>query len=133
MLSLGLYRMCKRWFQNNNGSGNIGKIRDYSEAHVSYYFLVLLGIVVFGACVNLLPPVREWIQRVEKTAARASGSAASTPKVERRKKSDDKLRETDPLLAAQEHVKYLEEGKEPHIYRMNTMKAEFSKPKKLRK
>ncbi|KAL7536693.1 hypothetical protein ACHAXR_007341 [Thalassiosira sp. AJA248-18] len=128
ILSLGLYRICGQWFQNDNGSGNIGRIQDYSQAHVANYFWVLFGVVLFGVVINLLRPVRVWIARVEARAAKAaSGAATSTPKVQRDKTSEEKKRETDPLLKDQKQMKYMEEGTEAHIYRMNTMKAEFSK------
>jgi proton-dependent oligopeptide transporter, POT family len=132
MLSLALYRMCQHWFQNNNGSGNIGRIKDYSEAHVGKYFCVLLGIVMFGVVVNMLHPVRQWIAFVENRAAKAASgsSAANTAKVQKRKSystSETGEMETEPLLKAQKHIKYLEEGSEGGIYRMNTMKAEFSR------
>ena len=146
MLSLGLYRMCQRWFENEEGSGNIHLIKDYSEAHVVNYFFVLLGIVMLGVIVNLIPSVRLWISSVENRAAVAasSGSVAntpkSTPKVQKGPRDgavssswpDSKGRkESDPLLLAQKHEQYLSEGKGPQIYRMNTMKAEFAKkPKK---
>lgn len=131
--------MCREWFQNKSGGGNIGRIKDYSEAHVANYFLVLLSIVLFGVVMNLLPGTRTWIAKVEARAAKAS-FAASTPKgtpKSKRSKSDDVKKETDPLLKAQKeagrrrslekHLKYLEEGEQAQIYRMNTMKAEFSK------
>jgi len=133
MISLGLYRMCDQWFENNNGSGNIGRIQDYSEAHVANYFFVLLLIVLLGVAINLLPQVRAWIASVENRAAKASsGSASSTPKVEKRKPAtgEEMRGETGPLLKAQKHIKYLKEGTDAHIYRMNTMKAEFSKTPK---
>jgi len=133
MLSLGLYRMCDQWFQNNEGSGNIGRIQDYSEAHVTNYFLVLFAITMFGVGINLLPSMRAWIASVENRAAKsASGSASSTPKMKNRLSvaGGTNRRETDPLLKAQNHIKYLEEGIDAQIYRMNTLKAGFPKKPK---
>lgn len=138
MLSLGLYRMCDQWFHNNEGSGNIHLIRDYSEAHVANYFVVLLGIVTLGVLVNLLPPVRNWIASVERKAADASsGSVASTPKPTPKSTPKSKKmaqikdgKETDPLLKALDHKKYMDDAKKPQIYRMNTLKAEFTKKPK---
>lgn len=133
MVSLGLYRMCETWFQNNAGHGNIGRIKDYSEAHVAKYFWVLCGIVMLGVFVNLLPPVRKWIAFVEDRAARAaSSSMPSTPKLA----STDKAKkngENEPLLKAKKHIKYLEEGTQARIYRANTIKAEYTRSKKRNK
>jgi len=138
MLSLALYGFCQHWFQNDHGSGNISRIEDYSEAHVANYFCVLLGIVMFGVVVNLLPPVRAWIAFVEKRAARAasagSASTNNTPKFGKKKggkaTKSGSSNETDPLLKAQRHAKYLEEGESAQIYRMNTIKAEFARKDK---
>ena len=133
MVSLGLYRMCETWFQNNAGHGNIGRIKDYSEAHVAKYFWVLCGIVMLGVFVNLRPPVRKWIAFVEDRAARAaSSSMPSTPKLA----STDKAKkngENEPLLKAKKHIKYLEEGTQARIYRANTIKAEYTRSKKRNK
>lgn len=137
MLSLGLYRLCRQWFQTDSGSGNIGRIENYAEAHVHKYFWVLFVIVLFGVGVNLLPPVKDWIGTVEDIASKAScgsSSVASTPKVSpvKSKVNKEGKTEVDPLLDARlQHVKYLEEGEGPLIYRMNTMKAEFSKKEKI--
>jgi len=132
LVSLILYHLCQRWFQTNSGSGNIGKIENYSEAHVANYFWVLFGIIVSGMIVNLQRSVREWIKSVEQRAANAlSRSVPNTPKTPRgrasKRKDDDAGKETDPLLKAKKHMKYLERGTEASIYRANTMKAEFSK------
>jgi hypothetical protein len=103
-------------------------IKDYAEAHVANYFLVLLGIVLFGVAVNLIPSISTWIASVERRAAEAS--MASTPKPTPR--STPKMREavskeSEPLLAARKHKKYLEQATGPDLYRANTMKAEFAK------
>ena len=137
MVSLVLYRMCKHWFQNSSGSGNIGRIQDYSESHVANYFWVLLGIILLGVAVNLLRPVRDWIPLVGKRAANASSNSASaTPRVRNRigaTNPDMKNGEIHPLLNAKKHKRYLSEGLTAQIYRSNTMKAEFcnSRSKKL--
>lgn len=129
MVSLLLFRFCKHWFQNNSGSGNIGRIQDYSESHVANYFWVLLNIILLGAAVNLLHPVREWISLVEKRAANASSnSAAATPRVQNNRNTTCNVKngEVHPLLKAQKHKRYLSEGLTAQIYRSNTMKAEFT-------
>lgn len=129
MVSLGLYRLCAQWFQDKSGRGNIGHVQSYSEAHVYKYFWVLLGIVMCGVVVNLLPPVREWIASVEDRAAKASSACGtvSTAKV------TDLIQqgETEPLMKTQQYIKYLEEGSSAQIYRANTMKAEYTRSNKL--
>jgi POT family proton-dependent oligopeptide transporter len=132
LVSLVLYRLCRRWFETDSGGGNIGRIENYSEAHVANYFWVLFGIIVSGMIVNMNKSVREWIKSVEQRAANAlSRSVPSTPKTPKggpsKRKVDDAVGETDPLLKAKKQMKYLERGTRASIYRANTMKAEFSK------
>lgn len=132
MLTLCMYRLCETWFQNSSGSGNIRMIEDYAEAHVAKYFLVLLGIVLLGVTVNLIPTIISWVTSVERKAAEAA--MASTPKLTPKsspcKKQQSK--ESIPLLSStRRHKKYFAEAEGPSIYRANTMKAEFSrKPRK---
>ncbi len=127
VVSLALYQTCRRWFQNASGSGNIGRIKDYSEAHVANYFWVLFGIILFGVVINSCQPVRAWITSVEQRAANAaSKSVPSTPKV-RSVPFEKKSTEADPLLKEKEKLRYLEQGTQANLYRANTMKAEFSK------
>jgi dipeptide/tripeptide permease len=129
ILSLCMYSLCEKWFQNSSGSGNIRLVKDYSEAHVMNYFLVLLGIVLFGVAINLIPSISLWISSVERRAAEASMASTPkpTPKLTPKVRSQQTSKETDPLLSAKSHKKYLEQGTGPEIYRMNTMKAEFAK------
>jgi dipeptide/tripeptide permease len=129
MLSLCLYRLCEQWFQNSSGVGNIRLIKDYAEAHVANYFLVLLGIVLFGVAVNLIPSVSTWIASVERRAAEASmaNTPKPTPKSTPKTRQGAASKESEPLLAARKHKKYLEQAKGPDLYRANTMKAEFAK------
>lgn len=128
MLSLGLFRLCEQWFQNDSGSGNIGRIHDYAEAHVAKYFWLLFVVASLGVGVNLLQPVKNWISSVENIAAKAS-SQSGTPKSSRDKRGTEQKKETDLLLPTKTHIKYLEKGEGPLIYRMNTTKAEFTMKK----
>ena len=109
MLSLGLFRLCEQWFQNDSGSGNIGRIHDYAEAHVAKYFWLLFVVASLGVGVNLLQPVKNWISSVENIAAKAS-SQSGTPKSSRDKRGTEQKKETDLLLPTKTHIKYLEKG-----------------------
>jgi len=95
MVSLGLYKLCDQWFRNSSGKGNIGLIKDYSEAHVGKYFCLLLGIVMLGVVVNSLPSVREWIAFVEDRASRASSGKPSKPQVQPKKGENEPLLKTN--------------------------------------
>ena len=127
MVSLLLYRICEGWFQNDSGSGNIGRIKDYSESHVANYFWVLFGIIMLGVVMNLSEGVREWITLVENRAAKASSnSTAATPRAKNNRLNETREDEGHPLLKAKKHARYLSEGPSAQIYRSNTIKAEFS-------
>ena len=111
MFALWLYRVCRPWFQNAKGNGNIGHISSYCEAHVVKYFLVLFGIVVLGVAINLVPFVRNFVADVENRAAMASRSANGTPRhTPQVQKQLERASEHDPLLMAKDHQTYLEEG-----------------------
>eukprot|EP00540_Astrosyne_radiata_P019276 CAMPEP_0116825370 /NCGR_PEP_ID=MMETSP0418-20121206/1925_1 /TAXON_ID=1158023 /ORGANISM="Astrosyne radiata, Strain 13vi08-1A" /LENGTH=162 /DNA_ID=CAMNT_0004453865 /DNA_START=1 /DNA_END=489 /DNA_ORIENTATION=- len=66
-----LYRACADWFHDDSGRSNIDTLPRYVQAHVYKYFLLLIGIALFGVLLNLLPPVRNWVQNIEARAARA--------------------------------------------------------------
>ena len=133
VLSLCLFRLCEKWFQNASGSGNIRMINDYTEAHVNNYFSVLLATSFFGVVINILPSIVSWVSSVEKKAAEASMANTPRPTPKASRENKDGWKESDPLLSANRHRKYLEQAKGPSIYRMNTMKAKFSKSQREKK
>jgi len=80
MICVGLYSACQPWFQNGRGRSDIAELKHYTEAHVSYYFLLLLAISLFGVFINLIPSMRDWIQSIEKIAAEVyTTPPSSTP------------------------------------------------------
>jgi POT family proton-dependent oligopeptide transporter len=63
-----LYQACEGWFRNSRGDTNIQHVEDYATAHVSKYFWVLVGILLFGVFLNTLSVVRDFVDSVEKSA-----------------------------------------------------------------
>lgn len=66
-ISAALFTACEKWaFTTPSGDTHLDKLPVYVEAHVSYYLWVLLGICIVGIIVNLLPPVRDYIENAVK-------------------------------------------------------------------
>jgi dipeptide/tripeptide permease len=75
-ISTGLYGACSAWFpQNTVGSS---KTEQYVEADLQKYMWLLFGIGVGGTILNLLPPVRNWVERLRRDAMRATASMESS-------------------------------------------------------
>ena len=54
---------CTSFFTTKDGSKDISKLSSYASAHVWKFFLVLLGISLFGVFLNALPPTRRYLKR----------------------------------------------------------------------
>lgn len=73
-ISTGLFNACSSWFQDSSGSDTFNTsntteyMKQYSETEIYNYFWVLWGICVFGIAINLLPPVKKWVERIEAIA-----------------------------------------------------------------
>jgi proton-dependent oligopeptide transporter, POT family len=110
-----LYRACRNWFVSaRSGTANLTHLRDYTAAHVSYYFAVLLVILAAGILVNLHPRVRSFVEAVEERALEMT----KTPVVRRRLGAD----EESPLLGALKRQDP-QFGQHPVLNRMGSMRA----------
>lgn len=108
LLCLVLYRACEPWFRNSrDGRPDIARVDDYVTAHVGRYFAVLAVILAGGVVLNLLPPVRAFVEAVERRAA----DLVKTPLVGRRPVAADG--ENTPLLRR----------KFPALVKMGSMRA----------
>ena len=128
-----LYYACQSWFTNQrDGTTNIQSISDYSTAQVKNYLWVLLVIMLLGVVVNLLPPVRDYVQSIEEKAA----DIVRTPGLQKKFPTSPKLGgrtssgvvdEESPLIAASpgtlRYHKYLQYGRGPVLYKMGSMRA----------
>jgi POT family proton-dependent oligopeptide transporter len=102
-----LYQTCSGWFRNHRGTTSIQKIEDYTTAHVGNYFWVLVGILILGVILNLLPCIREFVDSVERQAS----DLVRTPLLRR---VDT---EETPLIRKRVF------GKSPVLYRMASIRA----------
>ena len=113
VLCIALYQACNQWFTSSRGNTNIQHIQDYATAKVANYFLVLLGILIFGIVVNTMPPVRDFVESVEEQAA----ELVKTPQLRKRPEKD----EESPLLGRQQQFRKY--GRGPILYKMGSMRA----------
>lgn len=61
-LATGLYNAFGRWFPTDSSLGA------YTESRVNDYLWVIFGISMLGVLVNLLPPVKRWVDKVQQNA-----------------------------------------------------------------
>jgi proton-dependent oligopeptide transporter, POT family len=124
MLCIFLYNVCSKWFQNSEGTTNIRTIKNYTEAQVGKYFWVLFGISLLGVVVNLMPSVRDWVDKLEEAAAEAIKTPSGTPKLASRKKQREEGNdENSPLMRTHQHQKYLDYGSGPILHKSGSMRA----------
>jgi proton-dependent oligopeptide transporter, POT family len=88
-----LYKYCSHWFRNTrDGTTNLSHINDYVTAHIDHYFAVLVFILIIGIILNLLPPVRKFVDSTEQRAT----DLVKTPLLSKQYGSGDV--ESTPLL-----------------------------------
>lgn len=124
VICIALYNLCEGWFRNSRGTTRITHLDDYASAHVDNYFLLLFGISLFGVLLNVLPPVREYVEDVESKAA----DIIKTPKTpmlppRREREAAEQEIESSPLIRAQRHQAYLKYGSGPVLYKSGSMRA----------
>lgn len=130
MICIALFHFCSKWFTNSHGNENIGQIEDYATAHVGKYFVVLLNIMIFGAVINVLPCVREFVESIEEKASdfiKTPSITSSTRKQQQKKQKNNSVEENSPLLVTTPQTKkysqYLKYGSGPIYTRSSSMRA----------
>ena len=130
-----LYSACRQWFMNAKGTANIHKLKDYASAKVVNYFWLLEVISLIGVVVNVLPPVKRWVESIEEEAASTVKSPMSTPIIRKNLMQRRKLRqqpssmesagedEESPLVKAKKHANYLKYGSGPQLMKFGSMRA----------
>jgi proton-dependent oligopeptide transporter, POT family len=125
-----LYQVCIPWFQNSHGTTNISNIHDYSTAHVSHYFWLLLILSLLGTVINVVPCIRDFVESIEERAV----DMIRTPKTPKRVRPSKRLESfdtdrgshvstDDQLLASRRHQYYLKYGSGPSLYKHGSMRA----------
>jgi hypothetical protein len=130
LFCFALYNLCRGWFLNAKGDAKISRLEDYATAKVVNYFWVLEAVTLLGVAINLLPPIRRWVESVEETASDAVKSPMNTPRIRRnlvkRREGRDGATGPDeetPLFRAQQHAAYLKCGDGPELLKMGSMRA----------
>ncbi|KAL3930798.1 MAG: hypothetical protein SGBAC_011607 [Bacillariaceae sp.] len=121
-LCIFLYHICSPWFESSDGTTSISHIDEYSTAKIGNYFYVLLGIMLFGVALNILPPVRDFVDGIENRAV----DLLKTPKIQRgRPRRDEEMDENTALLTpgSKRYQDYLKFGDAPVLYKMGSMRA----------
>ncbi len=80
-ISTALYHACAEWFQTSDGSERLDGTGDYVETQMDKFFVVLMGIALFGVIFNMLPFVRRWVQKIEDKSRKMEGCAGADPQV----------------------------------------------------
>jgi dipeptide/tripeptide permease len=89
-----LYKYCAHWFQNTrDGSTNLTHVSDYGTAHIHNYFEVLVFILLIGIVLNVLPPIRKFVDNTEQRAI----DIVKTPLLSKQQRHGGDL-ESTPLL-----------------------------------
>jgi proton-dependent oligopeptide transporter, POT family len=132
---LFLYQASEPWFRNSRGTTSITHIKDYTSAYMINYFWVLLAISLIGVIVNILPPVRKFVEGIEDLATelvKTPKTPIRPPTAARREvnRSDSNSRdhdnfhdETIPLMKAERHKQYLKYGSGPVLYKSGSFRA----------
>lgn len=60
-ICMGLDNAARPWFETSDGYGNITTLAAYSETNIQNFWFTLMGIAVAGIAINLLPPVKNWV------------------------------------------------------------------------
>lgn len=68
-LSMGLDAATEAWFTDpSTGTSHITSLDAYVRTELPNFWWLILSIAVLGILINLLPPVNNWVDQIEKTA-----------------------------------------------------------------
>ncbi|CAJ1967142.1 unnamed protein product [Cylindrotheca closterium] len=122
ILCIMLYHFCSPWFENSHGTTAIGHIDEYATAKIGNYFCVLLGVMLFGVGLNLLPSVRDFVDGIENQSV----DILKTPIVQKgRGRRNGGTDENTALLTpgSKRYQDYMKFGDTPVLYKMGSMRA----------
>ena len=78
-ICVGLNQIFASWFPSDSSSSSIN---DYANSQMGLYFMVLLVIQLIGIGINLIPFVRNWVERLRKDASDAETTDASSAAID---------------------------------------------------
>jgi proton-dependent oligopeptide transporter, POT family len=75
-ICIALYNSCAQWFPSGSGTGIT--LEDYSQGQLYLYLWVLFAICMAGTIINLLPPVKNWVERIQQQSIKNAMDDASS-------------------------------------------------------
>lgn len=120
IICVGLYQACHLWFRNSRGTANISHLEDYVTSHVYKYFWLLFAISIAGALLNMLSPVREFVESVEEQASELIRTPKTPSRPPMRNVTED---ENEVLLSMKRHQYYMKYGNGPSLCKMSSLRA----------
>lgn len=79
-ICVGLNRIFESWFPQVSISSNSNATKEYVNSKFGLYFLVLLGIQVFGIIINMIPFICGWVEQLRKEASDANATDSNLDK-----------------------------------------------------
>ena len=65
-IQIGLSQALASWFPPTPGT------QAYVDSNINYYLYMLLGITIFGVILNIIPAVKNWVERLKDDALDAT-------------------------------------------------------------
>jgi len=67
-ICIALYNACGEWFPQGNDATTEATMEAYKSSQLHNYLWVLVGISAFGIFINVLPPVKNWVEGIHRRA-----------------------------------------------------------------
>ena len=111
LISIGLYNAASGWFPvqsdvsdtNTSDSTSMTRTEEYVNAQLDNYLWVLVGISIFGIILNLLSPVKNFVERLKIESVDDDAASASTPPFKKDHKNRQ-IRDCDDTTASQHQI-----------------------------
>ena len=75
---MGITGLTRQWFPKHNDDGTDNFIEEYKPSQMGKYFWVNFAICAFGVLINLLPFVKNWLERLREDAIAATALSETT-------------------------------------------------------
>jgi hypothetical protein len=73
-----IYATSEIWFpKENDTSLESNRTEEYDNSEMGLFFLLLLGIQLFGTIINVIPTVSNWVEGVRREASKAEAEASA--------------------------------------------------------
>merc|ERR1712113_1236643 len=76
-IEMGITALTQQWFPKHDDNGG-DYVEEYKASQMGKYFWVNFAICVLGVLINLLPVVKNWLERLREDAIAATALSEST-------------------------------------------------------